>query len=105
MIYAIIKDGTKQYKVTEGIQLKMEKKDLLPEKSIKFSDVLFWTDGNDSKVGTPFIKGASVTGKVMEQGKDTKIIIRKFIKREGYHRKQGHRQKFTVVKIESITNG
>ena len=102
-MYAIIRDGTKQYKISEGAAIKMEKHIGVPDSTIKFSDVLFWTDGKEVKIGTPLIKGAQVTGKVIEQAKESKIIVRKFIKREGYHRKQGHRQNYTLVKIDQIT--
>ncbi len=105
-MYAIIKTGGKQYRVNEGLILKIEK--IAGEKGDKVTlpEVLL-VSGDDGvlKVGDPVVAGASVIAEICEQGKDKKIIVYKYKKRKNYRRKQGHRQPFTKIKIEQIVVG
>ncbi|MFT8318298.1 MAG: 50S ribosomal protein L21 [Sporolactobacillus sp.] len=100
-MYAIIETGGKQLKVEEGQSIVIEKLQAEAGDTVTFDQVLF-VGGDDVKVGAPTIEGATVTAKVVEQGRDKKIIVFKFKKRKNYRRKQGHRQPFTKVTIEKI---
>ncbi|WP_010630327.1 50S ribosomal protein L21 [Sporolactobacillus vineae] len=100
-MYAIIETGGKQLKVEEGKTIFVEKLAAEAGETVTFDKVLF-VGGDDAKVGTPTVDGATVTGKVVEQGRAKKIIVFKFKRRKNYRRKQGHRQPFTKVTIEKI---
>jgi len=101
-MFAVIKTGGKQYRVTEGDMLRVEK--LPGEKGgkLEFSEVLAVGDGENITVGAPQVSGAKVVALILEQGKHKKVIIFKKKKRKGYTKKQGHRQLFTAVKIQEI---
>jgi large subunit ribosomal protein L21 len=101
---AVIKTGGKQYKVSEGSVLKVEKLPVEEGKEVKFDEVLLIADekGKDVQVGTPTVSG-KVTGKVLEQGRAPKVDVIKFKSKTRYKRKYGHRQPFTKVQIEKIT--
>ena len=100
-MYAIIATGGKQYTVSEGDVIKVEKLGLNAGDTVTFDQVLFVNDG-DAKVGNPTVAGASVTASVIGEGKDKKVIVYKYKRKTGYHKKQGHRQPYTKVKIEKI---
>ena len=100
---AIFETGGKQYNVKEGDELYIEKLDLEDDTKIKFDRVLAVFKENDSKIGSPYLKGASVTAKVIKSGKAKKIIVYKMNAKKGYRRKQGHRQPYTKIKIDKIT--
>ncbi|GEK58052.1 50S ribosomal protein L21 [Marinococcus halophilus] len=100
-MYAIIETGGKQLKVEEGQTIFVEKLDGEAGDEVTFGNVVF-VGGDDVKVGSPFVEGAKVTGKVERQGRNKKIIVFKFKKRKNYRRKQGHRQPYTKVTINSI---
>ncbi|WKB36844.1 50S ribosomal protein L21 [Terrilactibacillus sp. S3-3] len=100
-MYAIIETGGKQLKVEEGQAVYVEKLPAEAGETVTFDKVLF-IGGEDVKVGTPTVEGASVTAKVVEQGREKKIVVFKFKKRKNYRRKQGHRQPYTKVTIETI---
>ncbi|PKN10520.1 MAG: 50S ribosomal protein L21 [Deltaproteobacteria bacterium HGW-Deltaproteobacteria-7] len=102
-MYAIIKTGAKQHKVSEGDVLSVEK--LAGEKGteIVFNEVLMVSDENSVKIGKPFVEGAKVTGEVVAQTKGPKLIIGKMKKRKGYRKKTGHRQALTSMKINKIS--
>ena len=105
--YAIIKSGGKQYKVSEGSRIKVEKLDAEVGSQVTLDEVLLTGtgDGNDPatiKVGAPFVSGAKVTAKVVAHGLDRKITIFKKIRRTGYMKKQGHRQELTHLLIQSV---
>lgn len=103
-MYAIIETGGKQYKVSEGDVITVEKLGVAPESSYIFENVLAVSNGDEVKFGTPYIKGAEVTGSVIEDGKAKKVIIYKYKPKKGFHKKKGHRQPFTRVKIEKIND-
>ena len=100
-MYAIIATGGKQYKVSEGDIIKVEKLDAEAGATVTFDQVLFVNDGS-AKVGDPTVKGATVTESVVSEGKGKKVIVYKYKRKTGYHKKNGHRQLFTKVKIEKI---
>ncbi len=101
MAYAVIKTGGKQYKVSAGDVIEVEKLDLEVGKDATFSEVLLTSDGKAIKTGAD-IKGVSVIAEVLEQKKDKKVVAFKYKRRKGYHRTVGHRRKLTKLKIKSI---
>jgi len=111
---AIIKTGGKQYIVTPGQKLKIEKIDPQHQKidigaskkedEVIFDQVLLLQKGNKLEIGTPFVEGAKVIGKVLSQGKGKKVIAFKYKSKTRYKRKKGHRQPFTIVEITKILN-
>ena len=103
MTHAIIETGGKQYRVKEGDVIFVEKLPVEAEDSVKFDNVLAVLDEDDSKIGTPFVEGATVEGSVVKNGKSKKIIVYKMHPKKGYRRKQGHRQPYTKVQIHKIT--
>ncbi len=100
-MYAIIATGGKQYKVSEGDVLQVEKLGVEAGETVTF-DVLAVNDGAELKIGTPVVEGASVTASVVKEGKAKKVIVYKYKPKSGYHKKNGHRQLYTQVKIEKI---
>jgi large subunit ribosomal protein L21 len=101
-MYAVVASGGKQYKVREGEILKIEKIPGEIGDPVSFDNVLLYSDGESLQIGQPQLESAEVSGHVVEQGKAPKIIVFKFKRRKGYRRKQGHRQRFTAVKIDRI---
>ena len=102
-MYAIIKNGGKQYKVKEGEVVKLEKIDLGIGEKIEFNDVLIGeTSEGEVKIGAPTIEGAKIQAEVVEQGRNKKVKILKFRRRKHSMKQQGHRQYFTAVKVLSI---
>ncbi len=99
---AVIKTGGKQYRVSPGSVLKVEKLDIENGKSFSINDVIMTIDGKKISVGTPLVKGASVTATVVEQTRGPKLIIFKKKRRKNYVRKTGHRQDLSVIKIDEI---
>ena len=100
-MYAIIATGGKQYKVSEGDIIKIEKLGVAEGETVTFDQVLAVNDGS-LKIGAPTVAGATVSGTVLREGKDKKILVYKYKNKTGYHKKNGHRQLFTQVKIEKI---
>ena len=100
-MYAIIATGGKQYKVAEGDVIKVEKLGAAAGENIVFDQVLV-VSGDDVKVGNPTVEGATVTASVVKEGKAKKVIVYKYKRKTGYHKKNGHRQQYTQVKIEKI---
>ena len=98
---AIIETGGKQYSVTEGAEIFVEKLDVKEGETVTFDKVLL-IGGESSKVGAPYVSNATVTAKVEKQGKGKKIIVFKYKNKTTYRKKQGHRQPYTRVIIESI---
>ena len=101
-MYAVIKTGGKQYKVSEGDEIIVEKLEVEEGGSVTFEEVLAVADGDNIKIGQPLVSGAKVTGSVVKNGKGPKIRIFKYKHKTNYRRRQGHRQPFTKVKIEKI---
>jgi large subunit ribosomal protein L21 len=101
MSHAVIRTGCKQYRVTQGDLVRIEKIDGAAGDKITFDEVLF-LGGDSPKFGSPLVSGAKVSGEIVSQGRGEKIIIFKFKKRKKYRRKQGHRQSFTAVKITEV---
>jgi len=99
-MYAIIATGGKQYKVAEGDIIRVEKLDVEAGNTVTFDQVIAVSDA-DLKVGAD-VAGASVTATVMEQGRGKKVIVYKYKRKTGYHKKNGHRQAYTQVKIDKI---
>ena len=100
-MYAIIATGGKQYKVSEGDVIKVEKIDAEAGNTVTFDQVIAVSD-NTLKVGAD-VANATVTATVMEQGRGKKVIVYKYKRKTGYHKKNGHRQAYTQVKIERLT--
>jgi large subunit ribosomal protein L21 len=105
MSYAIIRTGGKQFRAEPGKTLRIPS--LLGEAgtAVEFNDVLLGSDGKQIQVGVPTLSGAKVMAEIVKHGLDDKIIVFKFKRRKNYARKQGHRQKFTEVRIKDITLG
>ena len=101
-MYAVIKTGGKQYKVTEGENLKVEKLAGDPGSAVLLDQVLFVGGGSAPKIGTPLVDGAKVEAEVVRQDRDRKITVYKKKRRKGYEKKVGHRQHYTELKINKI---
>ena len=101
LMYAIVRNGSKQYKVEEGSVVKFEKLDAAVGDTVEFETVLF-ADENGVVVGTPVVENVTVKGEVLAQDKFRKVIVYKFKAKKNERKKQGHRQPFTAVKILSI---
>ena len=101
-MYAVIETGGKQYRVQEGDVITVEKLNAEAGETVVFDKVLLMSDGKEVKVGAPYLTEA-VTGSVVENGKGKKVIIFKYKAKKDYRKKQGHRQPYTMVKIESLT--
>ena len=99
---AVIVTGGKQYTVSEGDVLYIEKLDAEAESTVKFEEVLAVLDGENSKVGTPEVEGASVEAKVVKNGKAKKITVFTYKSKKNEKRKMGHRQPYTKVEITKI---
>ena len=101
-MYAIIVTGGKQYKVSEGDEIRVEKLDVEPGKEVTFDNVIAVNDDKTLKVAGD-VSGAKVSATVVEQGRGKKVVVYKYKRKTGYHKKNGHRQPFTTVKIDKIT--
>ena len=104
-MYAVIKSGGKQHKVSEGEEILLEKISVEEGKNVEFSEVLAVNKDGKLEVGQPLLEGAIVTGKVVNHLKSKKITVIKMKRRKDYRKKQGHRQNLTKVKIELISYG
>ena len=103
-MYAVIKAGGKQYRVSEGDVLRVEKMEAEAGATVEFDQVLM-VGGDDVKLGSPTLEGGRVSAEVMSHGRGRKIDVVKFKRRQGYHRKHGHRQHYTEVKVTGIQAG
>lgn len=101
-MYAVIETGGKQYKVSEGDVVFIEKLEVAEGESVTFDKVLVVADGENVTIGAPTVAGATVLAKVEKQGKAKKIYVFKMKRKKNYRRKKGHRQPFTKVTIEKI---
>ena len=102
-MYAVIETGGKQYRVTEGQYLKVEKLGLEEGASLEIDKVLMVANGDDVKIGAPYVAGGKVTAKVKSVGRGKKIRIIKFRRRKHSRTTQGHRQSFTEIEITGIS--
>ena len=100
-MYAIIETGGKQYNVSVGSTIKVEKLNAAPGSSYVFDKVLY-VSGDAPKVGSPLVAGATVTATVVGEGKGKKVVIFRYKPKGGRHRRQGHRQPFTTLMVEAI---
>lgn len=100
-MYAIIATGGKQYRVSEGDVIYIEKIDVQVDSTVSFDVLLVGNDG-DVKIGTPVVEGVKVEGKVVGQIRGEKIVVYKYKSKKNYRRKQGHRQPYTKVEITKI---
>ena len=105
MSYAVIRTGGKQYRVTPGDVIRVEKLTAEPGAAVEFTEVLMASDEGAVHVGTPLVAGARVTAQVVQQGKAKKILVFKKKKRKNYRRHRGHRQPFTAVRVTAIETG
>jgi len=101
-LYAIIETGGKQYRVSEGDTLYVEKLPVEAGETVEIDRVLALVDGENLKIGSPVVEGAKVVLKVVRHGRGRKIIVFKYKPKKNYRRKQGHRQAFTEVTVEKI---
>ena len=103
-MYALVEFLGKQYKAEKGALLKVDKIDAEPGTTINLDKVLLVSgEGDEVKVGSPYIEGVKVSATVESHGKDEKIIVFKYKPKKDYRRKQGHRQQYSVIKIEEIS--
>lgn len=101
-MYAVIATGGKQYKVSEGDIVRVEKLDGDVGARVEIQDVLMVGGGDSPTIGAPIVEKATVTGEIVEQGKEKKILVFKKRRRKGYKKMQGHRQSYTALKIAEI---
>ena len=104
-MYAVVRTGGKQLRVSPGDVVKVEKLDLPPGETVELSDVLLVSSEGGTTVGTPTIPDAKVVCRSLGNGKEKKILVYKYKRRKGYARKRGHRQAFTRLSIEEIRVG
>jgi large subunit ribosomal protein L21 len=101
-MYAVIKTGGKQYRVAPGGELRVEKLQGQVGEAVTFDKVVLTSDGENVRIGQPFLENTRVLGRITRHDKHKKILVFKYKRRKGYRRKKGHRQPFTLVKIEDI---
>ena len=101
-MYAIVKISGKQYRVSEGDTIKVSSQDWKVGDRVKFDQVLLSDNGKNIVVGTPTVAGASVTVEILEHNRDKKLLIYKKKRRKGYQRKNGHRQGYTLLKVNNL---
>jgi large subunit ribosomal protein L21 len=102
-MFAVIESGGKQHRVQEGEVLRLEKLEAAAGDAVTFEKVLMVGEGDDVAVGAPFVDGGRVTAEVLGHGKADKITVIKFKRRKNYHRKRGHRQPYTEVRVTGIS--
>ena len=103
-MFAVIESGGKQHKVSEGDSLQVELLTGEEGSKVEFDKVLMISDGDNSKIGSPYVENAKVTGKLVSHDKHDKIKVFKMKRRKDYRRTYGHRQSFSQVLIESISS-
>ena len=103
-MYAVIRSGGKQYRVSQGGRLRVEKLEGEVGSSVTLDDVLMVGEEGNVKIGAPCVDGARVTGTIIAQGRGAKLTIFKMKRRKGYRRKYGHRQDYTEIRVDQIEN-
>ena len=101
-MYAVFQSGGKQHRVAEGQTVRLEKIEVAPGETVDFDNVLMVSNGDDVKIGTPYVAGGKVTAEIVSHGRGEKIKIVKFRRRKHSRKQMGHRQWFTEVKITAI---
>ena len=101
-MYAVMKSGGKQYRVSEGDLLKVDKIEGTKGDTVTFEEVLMVSKEGGVKIGTPLVKGAKIIGEIMDQDRGPKIFVFKMKRRKGYRKKTGHRQDLTGLRIKEI---
>ena len=101
-MYAIIENGGKQYKIEEGKKVRLEKFSGAEGDAVKLENVLAVNTGEATRIGSPYVSGADIDGKVVAQGRDKKITVFKYKRRKDYKVKKGHRQPYTELLVEKI---
>jgi len=101
-VYAVIMSGGKQYRVSEGDVIEIEKLEAEPGAPVEFKDVLLVKTDAETYIGQPVVQGASVSGTLNAQGKGDKVLVFKYKKKKQYRRTRGHRQQFSEVRIDKI---
>lgn len=101
-MYAVIESGGKQHRVYTGDEVMVEKLAAEVGETISFDKVLLTSDGETVNVGKPYLDDVKVVGRITRHDKHKKIVVFKYKRRKGYRRKRGHRQQFTLVRIENI---
>ena len=102
-MYALVEHSGKQLLLKEGITVKIPFTDEKVGAKVNFSNVMLFNDGKTEKIGTPYIKSLSFSGKILSHGKEKKIIVFKKKRRKGYQKKNGHQQKFTMVEFAKLS--
>ncbi len=102
-MYAVIETGGKQYRVAPGDKLRVEKLNAAEGEAVQFAQVLMVANGDDVKVGKPYVEGSSVSAKVVAQGRGNKVEIIKFRRRKHHMKRQGHRQAYTELEITDVS--
>jgi large subunit ribosomal protein L21 len=101
-MYAVIQTGGKQCRVSPGDEIKVEKIPGEAGDKVTFDRILLASDGENVQMGKPYLENSKVIAKIVRQGKERKILVFKYKRRKGFRRKKGHRQPFTLVRIENI---
>lgn len=102
-MFAVFESGGKQHRVQEGDLIRLEKLDQPVGENIAFDRVMLIGEGDDVVIGAPYVEGGQVTAEVIEQGRADKVRVIKFKRRQNYHRKHGHRQSYTAVRVTGIS--
>jgi large subunit ribosomal protein L21 len=102
-MFAIVKEGGKQYRVEEGMTLVLEKIPAAAASNYQFKNILLYCNGDDVRIGTPALLNVEVMGEILGEQKGEKLVIQKFRKRESFEKRRGHRQTYTRVRIKKIT--
>ncbi len=101
-MYAVFRTGGKQFRAEAGKKIRVPTMEVEAGEAVIFDEILLASDGKDVQVGAPMVEGAKVKAEVVGHGRDRKIIVFKRKKRKGYRRKQGHRQGYTVIRVDEI---
>ncbi len=101
-MYAVFRTGGKQFRAEPGRQIRVPSLEAEPGDTVEFEDVLLTSGDKGISVGSPLVEGAKVKAEVLRHGKDAKVIVFKRKRRKGYRKKQGHRQKFTEIRVEDV---
>ena len=104
-MYAVIEEGGKQYRISEGSKIRVEKRPEEVGSAVELDRVVLVGRDDGAVIGTPYVEGACATAKVLEHGKEDKVIVFKYRRKKNYRRFRGHRQQYTELMVESIHTG